>query len=71
MKTLIEVEERTDLIRLRVTEIFSELKNNSDNPLKVISLADELEALLREYSVIFSILENINELTEMPCSGPH
>jgi hypothetical protein len=71
MKTVSEVEERTDNIILRVTEIFTELKQHSHNPLMITNLAEELEALFEEYSIVSAVLQNIDALTEMQCSGPH
>ena len=75
MKTVSEVEERTDAIRLRVLDIFREFKEFSDDPQRVINLADELEALLSEYDMISANLAYIQEMTEQlaqeTCSGPH
>lgn len=75
MKTISEVEERTDAIRLRVLDIFREFKEFSDDPKKVINLADELEALLSEHDMITANLAYIQEMTEQlvreSCSGPH
>lgn len=75
MKPLSEVEQRTDVIRLRVLEIFREFKEFSDDPQKVVNLADELEALLSEYDMISAHIAYIHEMTEQlaqeTCSGPH
>jgi len=75
MKTLSEVEARTDDIRLRIEEIFKELRANAHNPTKVIALAEEVESLVAEAERIYHNLAYFralcDQLVNERCSGPH
>jgi len=75
MKTLTEVEERTHEIRLRALKILGEFRINSDNPQKIMDLADELRTLMKEYEASVAALEQIQAvgalLLNENCSGPH
>jgi len=75
MKTMFEVEARTDDILARINDIFTELKIASNSSPETAALTEELEELLREYARIFVSLQNIQEIAERlhneRCSGPH
>ena len=75
MKTLFEVEARTDVIRLRVSDIFREFRTISTNSPQAQDLVDELETLLAEFDMIKANLAYVLALTERlareSCSGPH
>jgi|APCry1669191812_1035378.scaffolds.fasta_scaffold00106_11 hypothetical protein len=76
MKTLCEIEERSDAIRERMNKVLLEIaKCVEGNEGRGLELAEELSALVLESKMLNTNLVYFREMAEQlinsPCSGPH
>ena len=74
MKTIGDLEERSEAIRERLADIFDELRE-ADGPGRAIDLAEEVALLLREENILQHNIRYHNKVAKRlmsdPCSGPH
>jgi hypothetical protein len=77
MRTLADIEARSDEIKFRLNQILIQISEGSDlrNGDVMTSLAEEMALLLHEAKVLNTSLIYAREVTEQllncPCHGPH
>jgi len=74
MRTISDLEERSEAIKERLADIFDELRASSGTD-RAIDLAEEVALLLREENVLQHNIRYHNKVAKKllndPCSGPH